>query len=243
MARKKRSSRLTRYAEKQSKKQFLIFGIGTIIVIAVLIQFAGFFLNLFGNLVFGIRGDEENITVEDISEEFLAAPDLINIPDATSSAEITIHGNSPYEDGRVILYVNNSEVNKTNLGSNGNFTFRKVNLKSGSNILNVKYQTDDRESNLSDDHEIILTSEKPGLEITHPSDGSTFKKADRRITISGKTEENNSVTINGFRAVVKKNGEFSYLLELDEGENILKIESVNQAGIKNTKEIKVTYED
>lgn len=243
MARRTRSSRLTRYAENQSKKQFLLFGVGTIIIIFLLIQFAGPILGIFGDIVFGIRGEENHNAESSQLNEVLFPPILNTLPSATPSAQIDISGTSNYEEGNVILYINNRESDSAKLGSDKKFIFRKVDLKNGENIIKVYYVNGEKKSSFSQEYTVRRSSEKPELEITSPSNGSTFKRADKRINISGRTNANNTVTVNGFRAVVDSKGEFSYLLELNEGDNKISIESTNEAGIKESKEITVKYEN
>jgi len=243
MPRRIRTSRLNRNAEKQSKKQFLLFGIGTIIIIFLLVQFSGSILGLFGNIVFGIRGDEKLASDNKQIDEILIAPTLDNIPNATSSAQIDISGTSSHEDGRIFLYVNGKETDSSSMGSNQKFTFRNVSLRNGENIIKAYYSIDDKKSEFSQEYAVIRSSEKPELELSSPSDGSTFKKADKKINVSGKTDPNSAVTVNGFRAVVNSEGEFSYFLELNVGDNKIIIESTNEAGIKESKEITVKYEN
>jgi len=243
MARRIRSSRLNRYAENQSKKQFLIFGISTLVIIFLLVQFAGPILGLFGNIIFGIRGDEENVSANSETAEVLFPPNLNNLPTATSSAQITVSGTSGYEEGEIILVVNNTEEDTTKLGSDQKFTFRNVDLRKGENEIKVYYSLKDKKSEFSQAYTVVRSSEKPELEISSPSDGSTFKKADKRINVTGKTDENSSVTVNGFRAVVDSEGEYSYFLQLNEGDNKISVEATNEAGVKESKEITVKYEN
>lgn len=243
MRRRIKSSRLTRNAEKQSRKQFLLFGIGTIVIIFLLVQFAGSLLGLFGNIIFGIRGDEENFAQNSQLNEVLFPPSLDNIPSATSSARIHVSGTSNYEEGEIHLYINDREVDTANIGKDQKFTFRNVQLQNGSNRVKALYKLNDKQSEFSNEYTVIRSSEKPELTIESPTDGSTFKKADKRINVSGKTDENSSVTVNGFRAVVNSEGVFSYLLELNEGDNRITVEATNEAGVKEQKEINVKYEN
>ncbi len=243
MARRIRSSRLSRYAEKQSKKQFIFFGLGTLIIIFLLIQFSGALLGAFGNIIFGIRGDETESSESILQEQFLAAPTLNGIQNATSSAQINIAGSSSYNEGKIILYVNEKEVDDISLDGSNNFEFKRIDLRNGENTINAKYFLDDKESDFSQDYSITRSSDKPELEISAPSDKSSFTKADKTITVSGKTDPNNSITVNGFRAIVDSEGEYSYRLELSEGENTITVEATNEAGIKTSKEIKVDYKE
>ena len=243
MARRIRSSRLSRYSEKQSRKQFIIFGLGTFLIIAILVLFSGSILNLFGNIIFGIKGEDPNTSQINQLSEVLQPPNLENIPSATSSAQIDISGTSIYEEGEIHLTVNEREVDSTNIRENQRFTFRRVALRNGVNRIKAHYSSDNGDSDFSREYIINLSSEKPELEITSPSEGTTFRRADRRINVSGTTDQNGSVTVNGFRAVVSASGSFSYLLELTDGDNKIIIEATNQAGVKESKEVNVKYED
>lgn len=241
MTRRVRSSRLTRNADKQSKRQFVFFGIGTIIIIFLLIQFSGTLLSLFGNIIFGIRGDESQAVSESHLEEILLAPTLNSLPNATSSAKIKISGTSSYDNGKIILYLNGRKSDTSKLRNSKKFEFNNVRLSNGENNIKVSYFINDKESDFSQDYTIIRSSEKPKLEINQPADNSTFTKADKNITVSGKTNSNGTVTVNGFRAVVNSSGEFSYIIELDEGDNTIIIEATNEAGVKNSKELSIIY--
>lgn len=242
MARRIRSSRLSRHAEKQSKKQFVLFGLGTLIILFLLIQFSGLLLGTFGNIIFGIRG--EDATDESVLEEqFLSSPTLIEIPNATSSAQVNIKGTSSYEEGEIVLFVNEKEVDDISLNGSSNFEFKRVNLRNGENVINAKYRQDGKDSTFSQDYKVIRSSEKPSIEIASPSDGSSFTKADKTITVSGKTDSSNTISVNGFRAIVDSEGSYSYQLNLNEGENKITVEATNEAGITASKEIQVVYKE
>ena len=68
-----------------------------------------------------------------------------------------------------------------------------------------------------------------------------FEKDQSTVKVLGKTDPGVRVTVNGFWAVIDENNNFSYNLPLQNGENMIKIEAIDQAGNKTEKEIKVTY--
>lgn len=243
MSRRTRSSRLSRYAERQSKKQFLFFGIGTIIIILLLVMFAGNILGLFGNIIFGIKGDGQENPNDTIIEEVLIPPSLDHLPIATSSSQLDISGTTTYTEGRVYLFLNDDEIDSARLDEEGDFMFRKVSLKNGTNNFKAQYRIDEKYSDFSEEIVITRSSEKPLLELTSPSDGTTFKKADKRINVNGKTDPTGSVTVNGFRAVVDSEGNFSYFLELNEGDNKIAVVATSLSGNSEQKEITVKYEN
>jgi len=240
MARRIRASRLSRYAEKQNKRQFLLFGLGTIIVIFLLLQFGGTIINAFGNIILGIRGEDFQVGQNSDIEEVLFPPNLANLPNATPSGEIDISGLANYKDGKVILYVNGRKEDTLTIDEE-EFTFKRVRLQDGENILKVRYEKDNRQSDFSQEYKVIRSSEKPSIKIAQPANNSTFTKADKKIIIIGNTEPNNTVRINGFRAVVDSEGKFSYLYELKDGENKITVEAVNEAGLLSSEEITIIY--
>ncbi len=243
MARRVHASRLSRYAEKQSKKQFIFFGIGTLLIIFLLIQFGGVFLNLFGDLVFGIRGDEEQSNSNIQSSDVLLAPNLSNIPSSTASAEINVRGDSNYSEGEIILYVNGREEESKELDKAQTFEFKSIRLREGENTIYAIYKLNGKESVPSQDYKIVSSSSKPKLEIKNPADNSTFTKADRNVSITGQTDPNSSVTVNGFRAIVNNDGEFSYLFGLKEGDNKITIEAISESGVSTSQEINLIYRE
>lgn len=71
---------------------------------------------------------------------------------------------------------------------------------------------------------------KPGLEITAPIDNQTV--TEEQIVIKGKTNPDNSVSINGNLTQLNDQGEFNYRLRLTSGENKIVIEATNRLGRK-----------
>ena len=71
---------------------------------------------------------------------------------------------------------------------------------------------------------------KPSLEIYSPADNQQV--IEEQIAVEGRTNPDNSVTINGSLAQLNKQGEFSYRLRLVFGENKIVIETTNRLGRK-----------
>lgn len=79
---------------------------------------------------------------------------------------------------------------------------------------------------------------RPNLEISSPTDNQTT--TEEQITISGKTDPDNSVSINGNLTQLNDQGEFSYRLRLSQGENKIVIETTNRLGRK-TRQTRTVY--
>lgn len=79
---------------------------------------------------------------------------------------------------------------------------------------------------------------KPSLEIYSPVDNQQVNE--EQIMIKGKTNPDNSVTINDSLAQLNDQGEFSYRLRLVSGENKIVIEAINRLGRK-TRQTRTIY--
>lgn len=239
MLRKRRTSRLTRTSEKQNKRQALFFSIGIITIILVLIQFGPILVNVFGNVVYTLRGGDES-EKQEVGTQLLQPPSLVGIPNATQSAFISFSGLAPDKDGRVEIYLNDELEEEIDL-TTAEFSVRKIAIDKGLNQLKVRYIKGNKTSPFSEIYEVSYIADKPELEVSNPSDGATFTKADKNITVTGTTNAENTVTVNSFRAIVDSSGKFTYQLNLNDGDNQLIIEAQNSAGSKTQKNIKVTY--
>jgi DNA-binding XRE family transcriptional regulator len=79
---------------------------------------------------------------------------------------------------------------------------------------------------------------KPGLEIYSPEDNKQV--TEEQLIIKGKTDLDNSVSVNGNLIQINNQGEFNYRLKLISGENKIVIEVTNRLGRK-TREMRHVY--
>lgn len=237
--RKARTSRLVRTSDRQNKKQALIFTVGIIVLIGILIQFGPTLVNVFGNVVYTLRGGDKQ-DIQPVGDQVISAPTLIGIPEATQSSHISFSGSAPDKDGVVELYVNDQLEDEIDL-KDTSFAVDSLALSKGSNVIKARYVNGKKASAFTDNFEVNYIVDKPKLELSFPNDGATFTRADKSIQVTGSTDSDNTVTINSFRAIVDSDGKFSYQMQLNDGENQLTIEALNPAGVSTQKQIKVTY--
>ena len=182
----------------------------------------------------GPYGDETN---------YVAPPILNPLVSATNSAQIIISGKA-FKDQTINLYINNSQTDQIQTDKNGVFVFTET-LKSGDNQIKAKAENNGKQSDFSNVFDVVLKNSAPTLDISTPSDGQRFDKnsigSGNSISVSGKTDQGVSVTVNGFWAVVDDSNNFSYTLPLQNGDNQIKIIAIDQAGNKTEKDIKVNY--
>ncbi len=232
-------SRLNRKKIKQGKNQIYRSLIGIVILLFLLINFGPYLISSAGRIidtVTGKSGQDAKIETKDFEP-----PILDPLPAAVASAFIDITGRSFYQDGEVELFLNGSKYKSEPVDQNSDFEIKDVKLSEGENLLKVRMVKDEQKSEFSQDYKISFVNDAPKLEIEKPADRASFSKADQDITISGKTDPENTVRINDFIAITDSDGNFSYILKLKDGENRIKIVATNLAGKTSEKEIIVSY--
>lgn len=237
---KNRSSRLSRTTQEKTKKQIVFFTIAIVILILGALNFGPELLSNIASFTSGFKktGTTATITKEQNS---LETPFIDSIPDATDRAEINISGTSTYSDAQIELFVNGNLYDTAPLTQDQKFIFEKVKLTEGENSIKARVKKGDQASSFTRIYDVNYSQGNPKLDVTTPSDGQQFSRGDQTITVQGTTDPDNTVTVNGSRAIVDSLGNFSYYLNLSDGDNNLTISAVNQAGQKTEKTLKVNF--
>lgn len=234
----RRRSRISTYQEKKNKNTIWLSVIGIVLVLFILFKFGIEALINF-SLFLGGNKNSQNLKSSSNQFNFVASPILDPLPTATNSAKITISGVSD-KDRIITVYINNKKVDEIETDNKGHFSTDE-NLVKGENVINVKAKYKEKQSDLSNSYNVIYKNSAPKLELTSPNDGQTFNKDQNKANVSGQTDSDVTITINGFWAVIDDNNNFSYILPLQNGDNQIKIEAIDQAGNKTEKTIKVNY--
>lgn len=229
-------SRLYRKLENDSKRNFYLSIFGILVLFILLFKFG---LPLLINFSLLISGSKQVSSSSSNSAEFVVPPQLNLLPTATNSAKFVLSGKS-VPLATVSFYLNDNLVDKTQSDKKGEFSFDSA-LSKGDNKIYAKATLDNKSSDPSEILTVLFKDSKPTLSINSPSDGQQFSKDQNEISISGNTDSDVRVTVNGFWAIVDQSNNFNYKLKLQNGENVIKIEAVDQAGNKTEKEIKVKY--
>jgi hypothetical protein len=227
-------SRLNEVEEQKSIKSAVVFG-GLTILIIILVFIFGIpafskFLALFNKP-----------TAQTVTEtKNLSEPNLETLPQYTNQSSIIIKGNST-PNSTVRIFFNDS-TDEAPTDDSGNFA-ANISLTKGANIIYAK--TVDSSGNLSNSSEkftINYIIQVPNLTITNPQNNQSFYGSTQKsLTVQGTTDANNSVTINDHIAVVDPAGKFSLSIDLQDGDNQIKIISTDQAGNKKEIDLKVTF--
>jgi len=170
-------------------------------------------------------------------------PYIEALPKFTKEASIKVTGYS--EPGaEVKLFFNGRETDKQICNNEGLFNFPDQNLLPGENQFYV-IAIDDagNESQPSNTQKITMDKEPPELIISQPSPGQIFIGENYIVTVTGETEPDATVTVNGHLVIHKSQGDFSYTIALEKspGEKTITCQAADQALNQTEKVIKVIY--
>ncbi len=220
----------------------LVIYVFLLLAVLYLMFTLGFKLLINSSLFISNLFSKNQKTVEQVKkdDDFFESLKIDDVPTATSSSSIIISGTSLNFD-ILEFYLNDEKIKETQTVSSGTFSEIIESLEKGNNTIYViAKKTDSDKEKQSSEYTVSYTTEKPKLEITGPADGTKTSKED--ITISGETDKNVSISVNGMPAVVDAVGQFKLSLRLKEGENNIEVNAQNSAGNTETKTLKVTYQ-
>lgn len=236
-------SHLKKSLEKKSKRSLLITSVGIILFIIIIIIFGQSALVNFSILLGRGKDSQNTLDSDKISTDIIiSAPELSSQLDATNSAKIDING-SIFTDLKVQirLYRQDELIDVIDIKEENSFTFKDIELIEGSNKLKSVAVYKGKTSENSNILTINYLKNNPTLNIEYPKDGISLTGGNTAITIKGKTDSGNTVSVNGYKAIIKNDGNFTYDLTLISGENKIKIISTDKAGNTTEKEIKINY--
>lgn len=226
-------SRVNKTLEREAKRNLFLAITGIIFIIVLLLVFGVPLFIKFSDFVGQTKDDGTN-TADNNAPSIIAPPTLDQTFEATNSAEINVTGSAVGKQN-ITLYVNDEIADKEESKDDGSFEFKNVELNEGENTITARATSDSgKKSNLSPEIQITYLKNPPSLTIDSPEDGHAFAKDERTITVSGKTDKDVKVTVNDYWAVVDDTGHFTYRIQLQDGDNELKVVATDQAG--NTKE-------
>lgn len=232
------TARSVRRASSRNKKNFYF----TLILIFVLIYATIFWVlpNLIGGIGLLNNSLHPSEKVKQPSEDLSLAPPVLNIPfEATNSSLLTIQG---YSTGKKVkIFIDDEVEDIVDVSSDGTFQASNINLKlGGNNIYGKTLDENDKESLSSKTIKVEYDNDKPKLEVTEPNENKSIQ-GERRLKITGKTDPEAIILINGGRAIVNSDGNFSSEQNLNDGENIFKIKSMDEAGNSTEIERRINF--
>lgn len=233
-------SRVNQKLVKQTERNLVLI---VLVIVAIVILFLVIGVKLLVNFSLFVEKKSDTTSDTSNSSQVMIPPILDPITSATNSANIDISGTAG--SGKyVILYINGKQIKKADVKSDNTFVFHDASLDNGSNEIRVKAVSDNnQESKYSDTETVTYSNKAPSLTVDFPSDGETYHKDNNPLKVRGKTDPNVRVTINDFWAMVDDQGNYSYNLPLQNGNNQIKVVATDDAGNKTEKDLSVNYSE
>ncbi|HLC88336.1 MAG TPA: hypothetical protein VJG66_04770 [Patescibacteria group bacterium] len=231
--------RSLRHSESKAKKKLIL---NLVIVVVLIYVFFNWGLPfLVGNLSF-LNKYKSVKPVEEVKIDEAIAPPVLYVPfEATNSASLAINGYAT-PLSRVEIYLDDELKSQTTTDSEGKFTTDQISLNLGNNNIHALTINDkDKKSLPSKTIKLYYSNEKPTLEVSEPADGAEIKGGDKKVKVSGKTDPNNSVTVNGSTVIVNSEGNFQTQININDGDNVITIVSSTNFGTTNKLERRVKY--
>jgi len=222
--------------EKKSKRQAVLFSFLTLILLAGVILLGIPSLIKMAVFLSNLRSSGQSVEANDTVAP--APPRLQPMVEATDSAQISLKGFA--ESGSTVkVSRGNEEISEVLVDKDGQFTVSEITLKTGENKFKAQaVDSGGNQSKFSPTITIVLDTTAPSLSISQPEEGQEFFDEEKEILIAGETEEGINLRVNSFYTPVDSEGNFAKRLELDEGENEIKIIATDRAG--NTSEANLT---
>lgn len=221
---------------------FFLSVAGILVVLFLLIKFGFPLLVNFSLFLSNSKQGSQTVTKNGL--QFVAPPVLLQTFTATNTAQITVNGTAEAKE-QIKLYVNTQQMDEQPTDDTGKFSFSNVHLNDGDNTIFVKATKDNKDSDSSNTLTITYKKSAPSLTIGAPSDGQSFTKdnvTNSQTPVSGKTDPDTTVTVNGYQAIVDASGNYSYTITLTNGDNHIHVEATDSAGNKTAKDITIKYQ-
>lgn len=232
-------SRLRRHEDRKFKKRLIWALCGSIALVVFIFIFGLKLLVSFSLLIDKLHGATPVVKQGQV---LILPPVLDPLPEATNSASLNITGRGD-AGFTVIIYIDEEETKKFKIEDDGTFTLLTKRLAEGSHAISAK--TTDDKGNLSDLSNVLTVSikrAKPTLTINQPQDNARIVGDTNTIIVTGTSDPDASVTINGRMALVEDEGSFTYSFTLSEGENTIQVVAADPAGNQTDLTRRVTYQ-
>ena len=234
-----RKSRLSKSFQKKSRNTLIISILAIVGIIFLLFRYGLPFISD-ASFIFGRATSTDEVKEQSLEEDqtFVPIPNIDSLPKATNESEITLTGTS-LPGLKIDIFLNGAKVKTALVNSNGDFD-ATLDLTEGENIIKTKAIKNNINSDFSNSTIVIFKKKEPELSIDSPSDGAEIS-GQNPIEVKGKTDPGSSVIVNDFQAITNSNGDWSYLLTLRQGDNEIKVSTIDSASNKAEKVIRVKY--
>lgn len=238
MTRRRNYSRLAKVEEKKNMRSAVFFGILSVGMLFLIVFYGLPAVAKFAGFLTDINQVDQPIEVSDTTPP--APPRIISPDEFTNKKILEVNGTA--EAGSTVTLYLGSEEKEVVVSDDGSFT-TTFTLRRGENRLHaIAKDTSGNESTESETYVINYDDKAPELSIISPTDGKNYVgEGSRQITVKGLAKDAYDVSVNDRRATLDKDGNFSASYTLEDGENVLNIKAVDEAGNEAETHITVTF--
>ncbi len=230
-------SRLESYRQRQFRKKVIVFVVGLMLLV-IFVFTVGFNLLIKTSLFVDTIGNKNSSTDQSNRDAFFGSLNVDTPPIATNSAIIVVSGSV---DGYDVVEISINDKKVKTLKNKSSFNEVVGDLRKGQNELKVLAKSQSRTEDVKRQvFEVLYKDEKPKLDISEPTDGTTTDATE--IKIVGKTDPDITIRINDSPVVVDVQGNFTTFSPLKDGENKFHIEATDAAGNTQVKDLIVHFE-
>lgn len=210
----------------------------------IVVTFFGFVL-IFSNInnLWGIFRPNEKYVEE--SKDKPAKPFLQSEVEYTNEDKVKLTGVAG-SGQKVQLYKDNNNEKEVVVDNEGKFEFNDIGINtsqdSTTDFYVVSKNDKGEESEQSNTVKITYDKKKPDLTISSPSNDDRIKSFSRSLQVTGNTESEAKVTVNGKVASVNQEGGYSATIALNDEVNEIKVEAEDKAGNKTVATVAVYFE-
>jgi hypothetical protein len=159
------------------------------------------------------------------------------IPSATNSSVLAFSGTALNFD-KLELYLNDEKQSEISISDT--FAGEIKGLEKGTNTIHfIAKSSQSKETKKTPEYEVLYKNDKPKLEVQEPNDNTKTNKED--IRISGTTDKETTIRVNGQPLIVDVTGKFTTMFRLKDGENKIKITAEDIVGNQESKDLTITY--
>lgn len=229
-------TRLERKSDRQSKQVIILFTVGSFVLLGLFIYFGVPALFTLAGTISGMGKTDETFEEKVI----LNTPSLTRDFEATKSAEISVRGVAD-PNSKVELSRNSISVGIESANDSGAFLFKEIALEKGRNEFVAKtISSKGQESRPSGSYVVIYSTSGPKMELSN-NDGDVVRESPYAFT--GKVDPvSANVSVNDRLAIVDSQGNFSYYMTLNNGDNKINVLATDEAGNETKQEINLKYE-
>jgi len=230
---------MSRLDKHQNKQIIQRIGIGLVLFIAFIVFFFSVGIKMLVSFTL-LLNQLANSGTKQQSTQQIESFNSINIdpiPSATNSSTLVFSGTS-LNFNRLEIYLNDEKQDELSISDS--FSGEIKGLETGSNAIHfIAKSTKSKGTKKTALYEVLYKSDKPKLEIQEPNSNTKTNKED--IKISGATDKETTIRVNGQPLIVGVEGKFSTTFRLKEGENKIQITAEDIVGNQEKKDLTITY--